>query len=64
MSTYSDASYDRFWRAVSAACGLFGELAREVGLSLGYIYNGQDETNMLAYLKWVMEDWKNAAVKL
>ena len=64
MSTYSDASYDRLWKAVSAACGLFGELAREVGLSLGYIYNGQDETNMLAYLKWVMEDGKNASVKL
>lgn len=63
MSTYTDGKRDGFWKAVFAACALFGDLAREVGNTLGYIYNQQDEYNMLTYLKGVMEEMGFAAVR-
>ena len=64
MSTYSDARSESLWNAIFAACGLFGELAREVGRFLGYNYIEQDEANMLAYLKEIRKECEDAEFQL
>lgn len=46
--TYSD--FDMLWNAVFAACELFRTVAPAVGQHFGYIYNQDDEINMMQYL--------------
>ena len=48
--TYADANYDNLWGAIFTACGLFRQLAVEVGSVLEYTYNKQDDVNMTGYL--------------
>lgn len=49
--TYQGAGCAEQWKAVFAACNLFGCLGREVGAALGYPYPQQDEDAMTAYLR-------------
>lgn len=55
LDTYSDSEPENLWRAVFAACDLFGLLAVRVGAHLGYPYNSEEEDHMRAYLAWVRE---------
>ncbi len=53
--TYSNGDEDDMWKAVFAACDLFGSLAIPVGNYLGYTYNKKDEDNMRIYLNNVRD---------
>lgn len=48
--TYSDSNYDNLWDAIFIACRLFRTVAQPVADALGFTYNLEEDTNMLAYL--------------
>jgi aminoglycoside 6-adenylyltransferase len=48
--TYSDSNYDNLWDAIFTACRLFRTVAQPVADALGFTYNLEEDTNMLAYL--------------
>lgn len=49
--TYADGSYEHLWDAIFTACELFRLAAGQVGDSLGFSYNRQDDENMMRYLQ-------------
>ncbi len=49
--TYSNAEYDKLWKAVFTMCGLFRETAKAVAERSGFVYNEQEDRGMSAYLK-------------
>lgn len=49
--TYSNSDYDNIWLAVFTACELFRKLASDVGKQFGYVYNQEEDLNMMKYLK-------------
>lgn len=51
--TYTDAVYENMWLGIWAACSLFRELAKSVGVQLGFLYPMQDDENMTEYLEAV-----------
>jgi len=51
--TFSNSEYDNFWTAIFTACKLFRTVALQVGEYFGYVYNEDEETGMIEYLKWV-----------
>jgi aminoglycoside 6-adenylyltransferase len=53
VKTYSDADYDNLWDAIFTDCGLFRDLAADVGVRLGYSYNLTDDENMTKYLELI-----------
>ena len=53
--TYSDAEYDKLWRSVFTMCRLFGEMAKDVAERSGFVYPGQEDRGMTAYLKSIKE---------
>ncbi len=55
-ATYADADYAHLWQAIEEACGLFRDLACEVGAHFGYPYLEKDDAQMTAYLRRVRED--------
>jgi len=50
VRTYSDANYENLWNAIFTACEMFRIIAPVVGNQFGYIYNKQEDNNMMAYL--------------
>ena len=50
VKTYSDANYENLWNAIFTACELFRMLSQVVGGQFGYVYNKQDDVNMMDYL--------------
>lgn len=49
--TYSDSDYDNIWLVVFTACELFRTVASKVGKYFGYVYNQQEDINMMKYLE-------------
>ncbi len=49
-ATYSDGNYEHLKAAVYTACGLFHELAAEVGEKLGFSYRQDEEDGIREYL--------------
>lgn len=48
IKTYSD--FDNLWNSIFAACELFRVIASNVAKHSGYIYNKNDDENMMEYL--------------
>ena len=48
--TYSDSNYTNFWNAIFSSCELFKKLTSSVGDYFGFVYNHQEENNMMDYL--------------
>ncbi len=48
--TYSDGNYENFWSAIFASCELFRNIASGVGDFFDFVYNNQEENNMMDYL--------------
>ncbi|MEW9080921.1 aminoglycoside 6-adenylyltransferase [Terrisporobacter glycolicus] len=48
--TYSDGNYNNFWIAIFNTCELFKTTAFAVSNYFGYVYNQNEETNMIEYL--------------
>ncbi len=53
VNTYADGSYEHFWEAVDAACGLFRTLAGEVSAHFGFTYRYDEDQGMTLYLQAV-----------
>ncbi len=49
-ATYSDASYDNFWKSIFAAGDLFRDLAESVAKELDFQYNKSEDENIIRYL--------------
>lgn len=52
-STYSDSNYENIWNSIFTACDLFRTLAIFVSKHFNFVYNKQDDENMIIYLKQV-----------
>lgn len=48
--TYSDSNYTNFWSAIFTACELFRTIAPLVGEHFGFVYNQEEDKNMMEYL--------------
>lgn len=51
--TYADAQPEHLWDSLFAMCGLFRQLARQVGEAFGYVYCEEDDRRMTEYLRCV-----------
>lgn len=51
--TYSDSDYCHIWHSVFTACELFRLLASEVAEFFGYVYNEQEDRNIMRYMEQV-----------
>ena len=60
MRTYADADYEKTWQAHFEMCDLFGTLARSVAAQLGFSYNTDEESKVLAHLHHVHQLPKDA----
>ena len=49
-NTYSDSNYNNLWEAIFTACKLFRTIAPFVGSHFGFVYNQQEDCNMMDYL--------------
>ena len=56
LATYPRAEAEAIWEAVFTACGLFSELAHEVGKMLGYSYIESEEEYTKEYLRRMYEN--------
>ena len=59
-ATYSGASYEQIWTALSNAGKLIRQVGTEVAHDLGYTYPLQDDINVTDYIKKVKEFKKDA----
>lgn len=48
--TYSDSNYENFWKSVFIACELFRMMAVEVADHFGFVYNKEEDENMMMYM--------------
>lgn len=51
--TYSDSNYGHFWESVFTACELFRVMALKVAEHFGFVYNKEEDENMMIYLNKV-----------
>ncbi len=59
--TYSDSDYQNIWKSIFTACELFRLLASEVASFFDYIYNNEEDENMMNYIYFVKDklDYKD-----
>ena len=50
LNTYSDSNYDNLWDSIFTSCELFRKIAHSVGEQFEFIYNKQEDVNMMDYL--------------
>lgn len=60
MQTFNMEDYNSAWNALITTCGLFEELAPEVGRMLGYEYNYDEAERSFAFIKHIKELPENA----
>lgn len=51
LATYSDASVENSWKSLLQMTSLFSDSARQVAQHMGFIYNQEEESNMILYIK-------------
>ncbi len=51
--TYSDADYEHMWEAAFEMLYLFGDVARDVAVKLGFAYDEEEEQGIEKYMKMV-----------
>lgn len=51
LKTYSDSSYEHFWKAIDTACELFHQTAQFVAEQSGYTYPQEDENGFQKYVE-------------
>jgi len=56
--TYSDSDYNNLWAAIFISCDLFRSIAISVGKHFGFVYNKDNDDNMLDYLNRVKGLWE------
>jgi len=54
--TYSDAEYERLWKAVFEMIGLFDMAARHVAGKLGFSYKAEEREAIEAYIARVRQE--------
>ena len=51
LQTFTDSSYEHFWKAIMISCSLFHDTAASTGESLGFPYPKEYEYGFLKYIK-------------
>lgn len=55
VKTFPDGDYDNIWRALFILCGLFREVAQDVGRHFGHRYPSEDDRRVTRYLRRVRD---------